>query len=129
MAHTAYRVFVARGGAGTTGREQSGQREGLRAVTRRPSRASSGAIGGWRGRSVLRHENDFDAPVLGAALGRRVVGHRLELAERGGGQDGRLDALLLEIAGDVDRARGRQLPVSRVALGEGTDDGLVVRVA
>src|SRR5439155_8469465 len=70
-----------------------------------------------RGHSLLRHQDDLDAAVLGAAFQRRVVSHRLELAEGGGGQGGRLDAQRLEIAGDVDRARGRQLPVGWIALG------------
>src|SRR5207245_6619950 len=78
--------------------------------------------------SLLRHQNDLDASILGAAFRRRVVGHRLELAEGGGRKLGRLDALLMEITRDVDRARGRQLPVGRIALGERGRDGLVVRV-
>src|SRR6266849_10255814 len=61
--------------------------------------------------SLLRHQDDLDASILAAAFQRRVVGHRLELAEGSGRKFGRLDALLLEIPGDVDRARGRQLPV------------------
>src|SRR2546427_3244500 len=81
-----------------------------------------------RGRSLFRHQDDFDPAVLGPALRRRVVGHRLELGERGGGEGGRLDTLLLEIAGNVDRARGRELPVGRIALRERADDRLVVRV-
>src|SRR5438094_2077668 len=81
-----------------------------------------------RRRSLLRHQDDLDAAVLGAAFQRRVVRDRLELAEGGGGEAGRLDALLLQIAGDVDRAPGRKLPVGRIALHERTHDGLFVRV-
>src|SRR5438309_348139 len=71
-----------------------------------------------RGHSLLRYEDDLDAAVLGAAFQGRVVGHRLELAEGGRREVARLDALLLEIARHVDRARGRELPVGGIALRE-----------
>src|SRR5882762_7283009 len=82
-----------------------------------------------RCRLLLRHEDDLDAAVLGAAFQGRIVGHGLELAEGGGREAARLDALLLEIAGNVDRAPGRELPVGGIALRERAHDGLVVRVA
>src|SRR6516225_6493814 len=104
MAHTAYRVCVARVEPGRRAHaavNDPGKDEGLRAAARRPSEDSPPRSVTAGGRSVLRYQDDLDAPILGAALGCRVVGHRPELAEGGGGQDGRLDALFLEIARDV----------------------------
>src|SRR5262245_39345437 len=80
-------------------------------------------------RLLFRNQHDLDAAVLGAAFGRGVVGHRLELTEGGGRELGGLDALLLQIVRDVDRPRRRQLPVGRIALEERADDRLVVRMA
>src|SRR5690349_4562692 len=79
-------------------------------------------------RSVFRHEDDLDPTVLGAPFDRVIVGDRLELAEGRRGEARGLDAVLLQIARDGNRARGRKLPVRRITLGERTDDRLVVRV-
>src|SRR5687767_1276580 len=71
---------------------------------------------------LLWDEDDLDAAVLGPALHGGVVGDGLELAEPGGRQLRGIDRLLLEVARDVDGARGRELPVGRVALDEAAGD-------
>src|SRR5262249_9169602 len=85
--------------------------------------------GGRAGRgSVFRDEDGLGAAILCAAFARLVFRHRAVLAEGGGGQRGRFDALLLQIARDRDRTRRRELPVARIALGQRAHDGFVVGV-